>query len=301
MEGVEHTMGGIAHFEAAAAKAASQALLRDGVVGLEQLWPAGQIDGLNAALRASIPGAFDSAAPLPEDIWVVGSKRINGLVPIAGRLAGCADLLQHPALLELLNQALGEGWVYESFGVISSFPGATMQKLHSDSPHLYESDDLAPVLPPFALTISIPLVDVDASNGSTEFLLGTHKALEVPLNPGKPAWSNVARGDCLIWDFRVRHRGQANTSDQTRPMLYVTACRNFWQDSTNFRPDARKLVLGRDAWARISAQHRKHFVRAKPMPGVVSAARTVNRLVRWYAPGFHRAMRRLARRPETAL
>lgn len=292
---------GISRFGGEAADEAAEALLRDGVVALEGLWPAQRIDELALALRQSIPGAFDTRAPLPEDIWVVGTKRINGLVPIAGRMAGCIDLLQNPALLALLDKVLGNNWVYESFGVISSFPGSTVQKLHSDSPHLFEDKTIAAMLPPFALTISIPLVDVDEVNGSTEFLPGTHRILQSPETADGSVWNAVLRGNCMIWDFRVRHRGQPNNSAEPRPMFYATACRAFWQDSTNFVPDARKLVIGRDARARIAADRHRHFARARPMPGVVSAAQTFNRLVRWYAPRFHRALRRLARRPETAL
>lgn len=291
----------IAHYPAKAALTAAEALLRDGVVGLEALWPVDVIDGLRVALRKVIPGVFDMKAPLPEDVWVVGGKRINGLVPIAGPMRRCVDLLLNPALVSLLDEVLGEDWVFESFGVISSFPGSDIQKLHSDSPHLFDDDRIAPMLPPFALTISIPLVDVDGTNGSTEFLPGTQREILAPPSADGAVWRSVPRGDCMIWDYRVRHRGQPNNGSEPRPMLYATVCRKFWQDSTNFIPDARKLVLGRDALARIPEDRQKHFARAKPMPGLRSAVKTVNRLVRWYAPGFHRAMRRLARRPETAL
>lgn len=292
---------GIAHFPAGAAKKASEALLRDGVVGLDALWTADFIDGLSAALRKAIPGAFDRNAPLPEDLLVVGTNRINGLVPIAGPLSGCLDLLLHPAMLALLDEALGENWVYESFGVISSFPDATIQKLHADGSHLFANTAFAGALPPYALTIAIPLVDVDQRNGATEFLPGTHRLAQSPPSSEGTVWCTLLRGDCMIWDYMVRHRGQPNTSDQPRPMLYVTACRDFWQDSMNFLPGARRLVLDQAAQARIADDRRRHFCRAKPMPGVRSALKTVNRLVRWYAPTLHRAMRRLARRPETAL
>lgn len=291
----------IALYPAKAALTAAEVLLRDGVVGLEALWPVDVIDALRAALRKTIPGAFDLKAPLPEDVWVVGGKRLNGLVPIAGPMRGCVDLLLNPALVSLLDEVLDEDWVYESFGVISSFPGADIQKLHSDSPHLFDDACIAPTLPPFALTISIPLVDVNATNGSTEFLKGTQRGILAPASTEGMVWRSVPRGDCMIWDYRVRHRGQPNNDHEPRPMLYATACRQFWQDSTNFIPDARKLVLGRDAQARIPEGRQKHFARARPMPGLLSAVKTVNRLVRWYAPGFHRAMRRLARRPETVL
>lgn len=293
--------GGIAHFCAEAADGAAEALLRDGVVGLDAIWPADVIAGLSSALRKAIPGAYDMKAPLPEDALVVGTHRINGLVPIAGAMIGCLDLLLHPAILALLDAVLGENWVYESFGVISSFPDSTIQKLHSDGSHLFANSPFAGALPPYALTISIPLVDIDERNGATEFLPGTHRLAHSPPSADGSVWRTLSRGDCMIWDYMVRHRGQPNNSNEPRPMFYVTACREFWQDSMNFVPGARRLVLGRDAIARIGEDRLKHFVRAKPMPGVRSAVKTVNRLVRWYAPGFHRAMRRLARRPETAL
>lgn len=301
MNGRDEMSDPIAHYGSEAAVEAAEALLRDGVVGLERLWPASQIDDLRQSLRKVLPGAFDMEAPRPEDVWIVGTRRLNGLVPIAGAMRDCVDLLQHPALLTLLDQALGENWVYESFGIITSFPGATLQQLHSDNPNLYADTSFAGKLPPFALTISFPLVDVNEHNGSTEFLLGSHHLAEAPPTGDGTVTREVARGDCMIWNYLVRHRGQANSSDAPRPMLYATACRSFWQDSSNFVPDARKLVLGRDALARVSEDRLRHFVRAKPMPGARTAVKTINRLVRWYAPGFHRAMRRLARRPENPL
>lgn len=293
---------GLAQFESGAAAQAADALRGDGVVVLRQLWPESLIGALNASLRKLVPGAFDMNAPRPEDVWVVGHRRINGLVPVAGKMADCIDLLLQPTLLALLDKALGDGWVYESFGVISSFPGATVQKLHADSQDLYGDPAFAGKLPTFALTISIPLLAVNAANGSTEFLPGTHRA-EVGTTPRSAefATSWLAPGDCMIWDFMVSHRGQPNNSDVARPMIYITACRKFWQDSTNFVPDARKFVVDRAVMSTISPDRARHFLRAKPMPGARSALQTANRLVRWYAPGFHRALRRLARRPERPL
>ncbi len=249
MEGVTPTPS-IGHFTGNRPDDAVECLKRDGVVAFDGLWSPEFISRLAHALRKTVPGAYDMCAPDPEDFLEVGTHRINGLVPVAGAMRECLDLLLHPALLQLCEQMLGENWVFESLGVISSFPGATVQGTHTDSPHLFDGVQLACDLPAFALTISIPLVPVDAINGSTEFLPRTHRAATLA-GSGAFVTSWLSPGDCMVWDFRVRHRGQANNGSAARPLLYVTACRKFWHDSANFRPDARKLVLDRKARALI--------------------------------------------------
>ena len=297
MEGVIRTPS-IGHFNGDQPDDAVECLNRDGVVAFDGLWPVELISRLEHALRNMVPGAYNSRAPQPEDFLEVDTDRINGLVPVAGAMRECIDLLLHPTLLKLCEQMLGKDWVFESFGVISSFPGAPLQEAHEDSPPLLDGGQLADALPTFALTISIPLVPVDAINGSTEFLIGTHRAAAGATRSDTFVTSWLSPGDCMVWDFMVRHRGQANHGTTARPLLYITACRKFWLDSTNFRPDARKLVLDHKAWTLIPQPQHKRFVRARSMPGPRSAARTLIRLSRWYAPGLHRAIRRLVRRPE---
>lgn len=297
MEGVT-PIPSLAHFAGDLADEAAEALRRDGVVVFDGLWSPDLIARLERRLRKAVPGAYDAAAPAPEDLLNVGKLRINGLVPAAGEMRACIDLLLHPALLNLCEQVLGNDWVYEALGVVSSFPGATAQGAHTDAPRLFDIEQLPGDLPTFALTISIPLVPVDEVNGSTEFLPGTHRVPTSLRANDTFVTSRLSPGDSMVWDFMVRHRGQANTSTAARPLLYVTACKKFWHDSTNFRPDARKLVLDRKAWDLIPQPQRKRFVRAKSMPGLRSAARTFIRLFRWYVPGLHRAIRQLVRRPE---
>ncbi|MFN3457909.1 MAG: phytanoyl-CoA dioxygenase family protein, partial [Novosphingobium sp.] len=248
------------------------------------------VSGVAKALRRIVPGAYDPSATLPEDFLSVGEQRINGLVPISGPMSGVIDMLVSPALQTLFNEALGENWVYESFGVISSFPGATLQHLHADDDHLFEGTEFAGKLPAYALTISIPLVEVNAINGGTEFLLGSHRCEARSNYPGEPTTSPLMPGDCMIWDFMIRHRGQANTSDAPRPMLYITACRSFWSDTTNFQANARKLVIERNLVKALPKEQRKRFVRFRPLPGLRSGLASVSRAVRWYAPALHQGL-----------
>lgn len=288
MEGV--IVGQIGRFTPDQAEVAAQALTRDGVVVFDRIFDPALVVSVAMELRRIVPGAYDRSATLPEDFLSVGEQRINGLVPIAGPLSGVIDMLVSPALQTLFNEALGEDWVYESFGVISSFPGATLQHLHADDDHLFEGTEFAGKLPAYALTISIPLVEVNAINGGTEFLLGSHRFESRSSYPGEPTTSPLSPGDCMIWDFMIRHRGQANTSDAPRPMLYITACRSFWTDSTNFLANARKLVIERKLVKALPKEQRKRFVRFKPLPGLRTGLASISRAVRWYAPALHQGL-----------
>lgn len=295
MEGVG--MSGIERFGAGQATQAADVLARDGVIAFDRIFDPGLIAQIGQQLRCQVPGAFDESARQPEDYLSVGDHRINGLVPIGRRLAGVLDLLLDPALETFFTAALGDGWVYESFGVISSFPGATLQHLHSDDNFLFEGSEHDGQLPAFALTIAIPLVEVNDVNGGTEFLIGTHREKKQQSYPGTPVTSSLHPGDCMIWDFMIRHRGRPNTSTAARPMLYITACRSFWTDSVNFRPNARKLVIQPDLVWSLPPEKRRRLKRFKPMPGVGTGLRSVSRAVNWYVPGLHRGLMKLLRRP----
>lgn len=288
MEGV--TMAQIGRFTAEQAPDAAQALERDGVIVFDRLFDPALIDRIAREVRRLVPGAYDDAARLPEDLLRVGDRRINGLVPIGRSMSDVLDMLLSPALQTLFGRSLGDKWVYESFGVISSFPGATCQRLHSDDAHLFEGTPFAGSLPAYALTISIPLVEVNAVNGGTEFLLGTHRLEWRESYDETPVTSPLLPGDCMIWDFMIRHRGQANNSNAARPMLYVTACRPFWTDHTNFSQDARKLVVDRKLVLALPEEQRKRFKRFRPKPGLRTGLVGFSRVLRWYAPALHQGL-----------
>ena len=68
-----------------------------------------------------------------------------------------------------------EGWLESSLGddedvVLADNLGA--QAWHADGPHLFGPHTAS--LPPHALTIFFPLIDLTANNGPTEFAFGTH-------------------------------------------------------------------------------------------------------------------------------
>ncbi|MCG8648817.1 MAG: hypothetical protein MI861_03240, partial [Pirellulales bacterium] len=73
-----------------------------------------------------------------------------------------SDLLANPRLLSIVKELLGDDCIISSFGSVVAFPGAEAQTIHFDYPPLFESESLCAGLPPYAVTLVVPLIDLDA-------------------------------------------------------------------------------------------------------------------------------------------
>jgi len=133
-------------------------------------------------------------------------------------------------------------------------------------------------LPIHALNVFIPLIDFKFEHGATELVPGSHdlhvgRALDIEIarqaellearqgmadsdsdsdgdkggggGGGGEAWrppGSVApllkMGDALVYDQRTVHRGTANTSNETRPLLYLLFKRPWYQETINFGEEA---------------------------------------------------------------
>jgi hypothetical protein len=193
----------------------------------------------------------------------VGEKRF--MVPLAldGPLLEPA-LYANPVLLGLLRLVLGEDFLIDSFTCVVALPGAESQKPHYDHPFLFpDRDGAAGNLPPYAVTVAIPLVDLDEVAGTTE-MYGESDAEGGGYRP------RTRRGGCYLMDYRLRHAGTPNRSDRPRPILYIVYARPWFTDSVNFRR-WRRLAVPRDALGSVPAEHRRLF-RRLAAPGAYDAS-----------------------------
>jgi len=113
------------------------------------------------------------------------------------------------------------------------------QAWHMDGAHM--DDEVQ--LPCHILTVFVPLVDLSAENGATEFSLGTH------LHDCEDLGERViecSAGSAIIFDYRVLHRGTANRTTADRPILYFTYARSGFDDPVNYRHDnqQKSILLG---------------------------------------------------------
>jgi ectoine hydroxylase-related dioxygenase (phytanoyl-CoA dioxygenase family) len=98
---------------------------------------------------------------------------------------------------------------------------------------------------PFALVINVPLISMEAHNGSTEVWLGTHANTTIADQEGAhgerasgrikkdllearrgiraPCQPDVKKGSIIIRDLRLWHGGKPNLSEEPRVMLAMSA------------------------------------------------------------------------------
>jgi len=136
--------------------------------------------------------------------------------------------------MPVVREILGKDAVLIHKGMFLSMPGAEKQNYHQDGTHLSTQYQK----PCHAINVFVPLVDLTADNGPTEFCLGSHvlghedfdeKFVEIP---------TAKAGTPVIFDYRLGHRGLANGSKTCRPIVYCTyaaaADGKEFRDSVNF-------------------------------------------------------------------
>jgi len=198
------------------------------------------------------------------DALTVGTKRTQVTVAIEGPF-NSPQLYANEFVLPVLKLVLGEQLIVGSFGAVVSLPGAPNQHSHRDHPNIYELSDAEAsdpwvdiVLPPYALNAIVPLVPLNATNGTTHLWLGSHlvpksKAMEMPdVDP------QVEVGDCLLVDYRLMHAGNANHSPNPRPILYNMYCRPWFRDSRNYRQQ-RPVRISREEYLQVPQEFRFLF------------------------------------------
>jgi len=247
----------IARVAADAVDAAAEALRRDGVVAVEGLWSAETIDALAATVAAQ-HAEFTDPDGLDD---YLGDKHERFIAPVALTTAiRDSGLCSSEPLNALYSAMLGEDYVYEAFGMLMVRPGAPPQGPHRDGGLLFPETGVDRILPPSALTVAIPLVDVTADYAPTGAVPGSHRH-QAAADPAELIPVTLCRGDAAIWDFRTNHAGLANRTDRPRPALYFTVCRPYWVDHKNFHANARAKLVGDPA---VFAELGPRFIRGRP-------------------------------------
>jgi ectoine hydroxylase-related dioxygenase (phytanoyl-CoA dioxygenase family) len=181
-------------------------------------------------------------------------------------------LFANPYLLPVLSAALDENFVVGAFGVVCALPSAPAQHVHNDGGYLFQRPDIDRLLPAVAITVAVPLLEMNSVNGTTALWPGSHHDKKFynqsePLGEGiEPV---VREGSCLLWDFRLKHGGTPNRGSLPRPLLYLTYCRPWFVDHINYNNWMRsnqkqKPLLASDTFlSGLSEQHRRLLVRAQ--------------------------------------
>jgi ectoine hydroxylase-related dioxygenase (phytanoyl-CoA dioxygenase family) len=135
-------------------------------------------------------------------------------------------------VIPLIEACLGEKFILGAMSSVVSFPGAPDQRLHRDSKAIFADDfSIDKDIPPYAITMLVPLVDCNLQTGCTKVWPGSHlckdneEAMKTDcIDP------EVRVGSVLVTNSKLLHRGGANRSNQIRPLIYLTYHRSWFRD-----------------------------------------------------------------------
>jgi ectoine hydroxylase-related dioxygenase (phytanoyl-CoA dioxygenase family) len=211
-----------------------------------------------------------------DDALLVGDRRLTITIGVEPPFDNPV-LFANPYLLAVLRATLDDDFVIGTYGVVCSLPSAAAQHRHCDGGTLFPLSGIDRLLPPAAITVGIPLLEMNEVHGTTALWLGTHRdversnALRDSNRSGdfneesiKPV---VREGSGILWDFRLVHAGTPNRSAVPRPLLYLTFCRPWFVDHGNFNtkgnPKQKRLLVKSDFLLGLSEQHRRLLIRAQ--------------------------------------
>ena len=134
---------------------------------------------------------------------------------------------RNPVVEKLLDDILGNwrgGWTQ----VECCWKGSEYMDWHSDQT-VEETPDMERQAGTVRVTFNVPLVDFNWRTGPIEFLPGSHMQARafhsysfVQLPRIYPVAPQLLRGDVLLRDGNLLHRGTPNLTDEPRPMLDQT-------------------------------------------------------------------------------
>ena len=202
-------------------KAAIEAIEVDGYVVLGGVIGFAALDGMRAKL------ADDTAELLrriDRDHASHFSGHLSQPMPTSHEFI-YSEVVTNPLVIQVTAAMLGAGVHNHFYNCNTNLPGSARQALHRDAPHLGRD----PIHPTTSIVVNVCPIDVDELNGATELWPGTHRieggtgvtadaeAARRALTP--PVRAVTVKGDVVLRDPRLWHRGMPNTTAEPRHMV----------------------------------------------------------------------------------
>lgn len=198
-----------------------------------------------------------------DDTLEVGQRRY--MIPVAFT-GGFADPLVYanPYVVALARLALDDDAILDSFGAFVALAGSERQHFHRDARLLFDSG-ISAILPAHALTVVMPLVEMNDLHGTTAIWPGSHrwKTRKERDESVAPLLPKIPVGSCLIWDYRLYHRGMPNVSNRHRPIVHSGYSRAWYHDPVNFKKKGQRRLVFDDGFLQdVPEDRRRLFVHA---------------------------------------
>ena len=215
-------------------EAAADSLIRQGYLILDNVLPRQVVESLDASFLETYDRLLRDEDS--EEIRQVGPQRFMMALGFTGRFAD-PQVFANRYVLPVIRRLMEASAVIEAYGAIVSLPEAPAQTQHFDGPHLFGTQ-LSAMLPPYAITCGLPLVEMNDENATTCIRPGSHR-WQSDDQEGPSLEPRIPVGSCMMWDFRLRHYGTPNKSPAPRPLLYCTYARPWFRDPVNFKDKKR--------------------------------------------------------------
>jgi fumagillin biosynthesis dioxygenase len=145
------------------------------------------------------------------------------------------DLISHPLALDMVESAIGPGFLMSNFTANIARPGSQSMSLHSDQ-SIVVPDPWTRI---WAINVIWCLTDVRKDNGATLFIPGSNKwttRAEIPENAPELLRPFEAKaGDIILMDGRLWHTsGQNVTENEDRALLFGYYTASFLRQQVNW-------------------------------------------------------------------
>jgi ectoine hydroxylase-related dioxygenase (phytanoyl-CoA dioxygenase family) len=209
----------------------------NGYVIFESVIPHDLVDELNSTFLKHFHEQFNLS---PDDTEVNTSQfrknRARMFMPFEQPFID-PQVLTSPFIMPIVEEIIGKNCICTYLAVDAPLPGSDYQVVHSDAPPFYPEAPIS--MPPAALVLNIPLVDVTEENGPTEIWPGGTHLMPENLNKAEyiqevaklsePVRVVIPKGSLLLRDLRMWHRGTPNNSNIIRPNLALIYSRTWWR------------------------------------------------------------------------
>lgn len=249
------------------------AMERDGAVAFDGLFPLPLLEKLRREVLRRHESGLLRERGLVRDI----AGRYAAVLPFEGPFLA-PEFYANPRLLQMVAALLGADRCIGSLEAVIALPGAGRQHQHVDGPlrldrvvgrtkRRYRGDLSG--LPPYAVTLCVPLCAVTEENGPTAIWPGSHRTA---LRARPPGGREIARrfpeermtgplGQAYFFDYRVFHGGMPNLSPEPRPVLMFVFTRSWFRDP-NLMEVFPSVVISRANLRRVPERHRSLFLLA---------------------------------------
>lgn len=204
--------------------AARERLLEDGYVVLHDVVDATVLRKIRTELRPYL-----ATAPRGRnDFEGLFSQRLYALLT---KSPTTAELVAHPAVLQLVDSILGAPCLLSANIAINVHPGETAQALHADDAYC----GLARPRAPHGVSAVWAIDEFTAENGATEVVPGSHRFGDEFVADDDPRIRPVemAPGSVVVFLGTTLHRGGANHSDQVRLGITPQYCQPWMRQIEN--------------------------------------------------------------------